>query len=632
MKQATPESQQENTENLRVEPQAGEHQRTAFRRYADLLGKYLLPLWPRASLMAVLLLGGIALQLIVPQILRQFIDAASEGQDTAFLIRLAAIFLTIAIFQQVLSACATYISSDVGWRATNNIRNDLAQHCLRLDMAFHNARTAGELIERIDGDVTALSNFFSQFTVRIFGSIIMLISILVLLWIEQPIVGITLTAFCIIAFFTLGRIREWAVPATKMEREASAQLYSFIEERLSGMDDLRANGAGRFTLRQFQTASSKYFFRQRTAWRMRMTIWISSYGLFVIADFATLALAVWLYSRGSITLGTGYLLFQYMLMLEGPIEQLSQQMQDLQKATAGIGRIDELFQIEQHVIDGNEVTAVASGALGVKFDNVSFAYEEKPVLSNLSFELKAGQKLGLLGRTGSGKSTLSRLLFRFYDSTGGQVILGNKDIRDLQLADVRQRVGMVTQEVQLFDATVRENLSFFDTTIPDKQIIAVIHDLGLGEWFDVLELGLDSKIETGGGNLSAGQAQLLAFARVFLKNPGLVILDEPSSRLDPVSEELLERAIDKLLQGRTAIIIAHRLETVKRADDIMMLADGELLEYGVRRKLEQDTTSHYHKLVNNHTGESLDTDWDIDNEAIDLKEDFTQPQKELELS
>jgi len=614
----------QNTEEIAEQQSQQKHKRTAFRRYADLLGQYLIPLWPRALLMAILLLAGIALQLFVPQILRQFIDAASTGESTNFLLRLAGIFLAIAMFQQILSAFAVYISGDVGWRATNQIRNDLAQHCLRLDMSFHNARTAGELIERIDGDVTALSNFFSQFVVHIFGSIIMLVSILVLLWIEQPIVGGALTAFSILAFFTLGRIREWAVPATKMEREASAQLYSFIEERLSGIEDLRANGAGRFTLQQFQTASSKYFFRQRHAWRMRMTIWMSSYGLFVIADFATLALTVWLFSRGSITLGTGYLLFQYMLMLEGPIERLSQQMQDLQKATAGIGRIDELFQIEQHVVDSDEVIAVANGALGIKFQDVSFAYEEKKVLSNLSFELKAGEKLGLLGRTGSGKSTLSRLLFRFYDPTEGQVILGNKDIKDLKLSDVRQRVGMVTQEVQLFDATVRENLSFFDNSISDKEITDVIHDLGLGEWFTALEKGLDSKIETGGGNLSAGQAQLLAFARVFLKNPGLVILDEPSSRLDPESEALLERAIDKLLQGRTAIIIAHRLETVKRADDIMMLADGELLEYGVRKKLELTPTSHYYQLLNNHHAESLDDDF----EQID----FTENKKEMVLS
>ena len=285
-----------------------------------------------------------------------------------------------------------------------------------------------------------------------------------------------------------------------------------------------------------------------------------------------------------------------MLLLEAPIEQITQQMQELQKAGAGIGRIDELFAMKSKLPRGKDV-ALPTGALPLSFERLGFAYGDKRILDDVSFRLESGKVLGLLGRTGSGKTTLTRLIFRLYDPTTGSVKLGGVDTRDAAPESLRERVGMVTQEVQLFHASVRDNLTFFSPDIPDARIEAVLRDLGLGAWLDGLENGLETTLAPGGGGLSAGQAQLLAFARVFLKDPGLVILDEPSSRLDPATEQLLERAVDKLLQGRTAIIIAHRLETVRRADDILMLKDGRILEHGARSALVRDQNSNFSQLL-----------------------------------
>jgi ABC-type multidrug transport system fused ATPase/permease subunit len=189
------------------------------------------------------------------------------------------------------------------------------------------------------------------------------------------------------------------------------------------------------------------------------------------------------------------------------------------------------------------------------------------------------------------------LLFRFYDPSWGAIRLGGADLRALQLADVRTRVGMVTQDVQLFHASVRDNLTFWNQTISDERILEVLETLGLMPWLQSLPNGLDSELASGGASLSAGEAQLLAFARVFLQDPGLVILDEASARLDPATEALIERAIDRLLEGRTAIIIAHRLRTVQRADDILILDHGHVLEYGPRAQLAADPTSHFHRLL-----------------------------------
>jgi ATP-binding cassette subfamily B protein len=203
--------------------------------------------------------------------------------------------------------------------------------------------------------------------------------------------------------------------------------------------------------------------------------------------------------------------------------------------------------------------------------------------------------LGLLGRTGSGKTTLTRLLFRFYDADAGEVRIGGRPVGALRLAPLRQRVGMVTQDVQIFNATVRENLALFDPKIEDERILAAIEELGLWSWYQSLEAGLDTVITS--GSLSAGESQLLAFARVFLKDPGIVVLDEPSSRLDPATEAQIDRAVQQLLAGRTAIIIAHHLGTVERVDEIAILADGRIEEYGPRGPLAQDPGSRFARLL-----------------------------------
>jgi ABC-type multidrug transport system fused ATPase/permease subunit len=236
--------------------------------------------------------------------------------------------------------------------------------------------------------------------------------------------------------------------------------------------------------------------------------------------------------------------------------------------------------------------------LSVAFEEVTFGYNEADlVLKDVAFRLEPGEVLGLLGRTGSGKTTITRLLFRLYDPTAGQISLGRTPLSQATLADLRSRVGIVTQDVQLFRASVRDNLTFFDDTIGDQTILDVINDLGLEAWYNALSDGLATRLDADGSGLSAGEAQLLAFARIFLKDPGLDILDEASSRLDPATEQLIERAIDRLLRGRTAIIVAHRLATVQRADKIMILEDGYVREFGRRVVLVNDPASRFAELL-----------------------------------
>lgn len=582
--------------------------RIPLRQYGDVLADYLRPEWPKVTVLAVLLVTSIGLQLLNPQIMRAFIDSALARAGSGVLARDAALFVLIALVTQGLTVGATYVGQDVGWRATNRLREDLARHCLDLDLAFFHDRTPGELIERIDGDVTALSNFFSQLVIRVFGSALLLVGTLIVLFREDWRVGLTLSAFCIVALVVLNRTRDFAVPYQQAERQASADLFGFLEERLAGLGDIRANGAAAYTMRRLFERMREVASAGRKAIMMRSVTWLLTMGLFSIGNALTLGLGAYLFFAGAITLGTVYLFFQYMEMLQRPLEQITNQLQELQRAGASVVRVHELQQIRSRLRDGAGAP-IPYGPLAVEFENVTFAYadekDDAPVLQNMSFQLEAGKVLGLLGRTGSGKTTLSRLLFRFYDPTEGTIRLGGTDTRAARLAELRRRVAIVTQDVQLFSATVRDNLTFFDSTVPDERILAVIRELGLDEWLAKLPDGLDTPLQSGGAGLSAGEGQLLAFVRVFLRDPGLVILDEASSRLDPATERLIERAVDHLLRDRTGVVIAHRLGTVQRADEIMVLEDGRIREHGERAALARDRGSRFAALLRTGLEEAL---------------------------
>lgn len=433
-----------------------------------------------------------------------------------------------------------------------------------------------------------------------------MVGILIALYIEDWRLGLGLTVYSGLVLYVLNNMRESAVAESESEREESANLYGFIEERLAGRDDIRANGAGAYAMRRFYQEMRQYTDRCLAAWIKRSLIWVAGMSLFYVGRIAAFGVGAWLFYRGQMSLGSVYALTHYLLMLFGPLETLVHQLQDLQKAIAGLRRVRDLLLTKERMPDEGSV-GLDNGALGLAFEDVTFVYDDgdEPVLENVGFELTAGRSLGLLGRTGSGKTTLSRLLFRFYDPSRGRVCLDGVPLTDVSLPRLRRHVGMVTQEVQLFKASVRENLTLFDDSVSDERIRSILTELGLGDWLARLPDGLDTQLEAGGSGLSAGEGQLLAFARVFLKDPGLVVLDEPSSCLDPATERLIEQAMNRLLRGRTAIIIAHRLATVERVDDIMIMESGRIAEHGERSALEADASSRFSGLLRTGIGESI---------------------------
>lgn len=555
--------------------------------------EYLRPFRTRVSLLAAVLLIGIGFELGAPLILRQFIDAALGLIVVDSLVALGVLYLGLAIGKQLLSALATYLGADVGWRATNELRADMAEHLIGLDMTYHTSTTPGELIERVDGDVTAVSQFIARFMVKLLGSGFLLVGVLAVSWFTDWRMGLGITIYVAAVLVLLLRMRTMAVSAAEEERETSAQLYGFIEERLAGIEDIRANGGGAASMASFVPVATDFFNRTRTAWRKRAQFWVGSNTAFWSGDIIALVLGVLLVTSDAITVGTAFLLLQYTQLVRVPIEQVSQEFQELQKAAGGILRIDAIRRLRSTLGVGD--AGLPGGALSVRFDGVSFAYDDKRVLSEVDFALSAGTTLGIVGRTGGGKTTITRLISRLYQPGAGVISLGGVPLETVSEESLRHRVGVVTQDVQLFAATVRDNLTYFDRSRSDEDIRETLGVAGLGGWID--ELGLDTVIGSDGAGLSAGESQLLAFARVFLQSPGLVLLDEPSSRLDPATEALLSGATERLFAGRTVIIIAHRLDTLRTVDEIMVVADGSILEHGPRGDLASAPDSAFSAML-----------------------------------
>ncbi len=579
------------------------HSFQALNRNLRLLAHYLRPQWLEMGLLAVILCSTICVQVVTPLVASHFIDQATAGGDLHELIVLALLTMGLALVGQGLAVVEAYVAERVSWAATNALRADLVTHLLRLDATFHTAHSSGELIERVDGDVSTLAHFFSRFVVSVLGNALLLVGILGLLYHVDWRVGLGMSTFVVLALTAMLRIRVVATSAFAADRQASADFYGFLSEYLAGLQDIRSSGAGAFVLRRCAEVMRSWLVMTRKAQMWGYSMSATSLGLFALGTAVAFALSAMLFKAGTLTIGTVYLIFQCTEMLRQPTEQIRSEVQDLQQANASIARVEALLSTVPRVVDGSSVT-LPQGPLAVELDAVSFGYgEDIPALHNVSVSLSPGRVLGVVGRTGSGKTTLTRLLLRFYDPLVGVVRLGGVDLRVARLTEVRTRIGLITQEVHLFHASVRDNLTLFDDGVSDERIRAGLDTLGLTSWLRELPQGLDTTLLSDGAGLSAGQAQVLACVRILLRDPDLVILDEPSSRLDPVTDRLVQMALRRLLEGRTGIIVAHRLATLACADDILVLEDGQVREYGSRLALAADPTSRYAALLRVETSE-----------------------------
>jgi len=549
------------------------------------------------------LVASLGVTLAGPLLLRRFIDLSLAASSDSHLTEIALGFLIIAVAGQVLGIAIAWLATDLSSRTTNRLRSELTDHVLSLDMSFHRRTPPGELIERVDGDVGSLGVLLGNFIPQMLQEALLLVGVLALLWGIDPRLGACLSIYAVVALSLLSRLRHLGVGAWETSREAAAKSSGFQEEALGSAEDVRPNGAADHVVLRFLELNRRWFWASQKASALSGTTTVAGLTLFGISQSGALALGAWLLARGDITLGTVYLLVQYTAYLSGPIDGFTYRVRYLQQATAAVNRVVRLSETRSALPKAASPVPVASGPLNVEFDAVTFAYDGgEAVLHDLDLHLPRGRVLGLVGRTGSGKTTLARLVARQYDTTSGEVRVGGTPVGDLDLDELRSRIAVVTQEVQLFSAPIRDNVSLF-APCEDTRLRSALEAVGLAPWLESHPEGLDAELDP--RSLSAGEAQLLTLARALLRDPGLVVLDEASARLDPLTEHRLQGAITHLMDGRTGIVIAHRLSTLDRVDDIAVVDDGRLVEYGTRAELAGDPDSAFSRLLATYRNEIL---------------------------
>ncbi|MBK5333841.1 MAG: ABC transporter ATP-binding protein [Ilumatobacteraceae bacterium] len=549
--------------------------------------------WRWAGL-GTLVAAGSGLILTGPLIVRSIVDRATSGTTTSQLSRLAVLFLIVAVATQLINMAVAWMATITAWHTTNGIRIRLARHVLGLSHAFHRQHTPGELIQRVDGDVTSVSDFMGRVIPRAAGALFTMVGMIGVLVVVDWRLAVGAAAYVSAAVGIVVSGRHRAVGESSDEMGSYARLYGGIEERLTAAEDLRSNGAGAHAMWRFVEDSADALGSAVRREKAFLRMWWGVDGSVAAGSIVSLITSALLVSRHIITVGDAFLLFQYVLLLARPLEDMVDQLETVQKANGAMVRVIDLLAIEPDIRDQG-TTLPPTGPLRVEFRDVGFDYgDDQAVLQSITLDFGAGRSIGIIGRTGSGKTTMSRLVLRLVEATSGSVLLGGVPIEQIPIGELRRRVALIPQEVELLSGTVRDNVTLFDETPTDEAVASALRSAGLGRLADG---GIHRLLGSGGTGLSAGEAQLLALARVWLRDPDIVVLDEATARVDPETETLLEAAVAKLTEGRTTLIIAHRLSTLRYVDEIVVLDHGRVIEYGNRSDLADDLESRYRHLL-----------------------------------
>ena len=474
----------------------------------------------------------------------------------------------------------------VGQRLTARIRDDLFEHSLSLSLRFHDGMPVGKLLTRLTSDVDALAEVFGSGAVGVLGDLVSLLVIAsTMLFIEWRLGLLLLCTQVPVTLAVLWLQRRYR-KANYRVREELSQLNADFQENLQGLEVVQ--------MYRRETVNSARFLRTGTAYRNAVngTIFydssISAFLEWVALGAIALVLALggWMVTSGVMGLGTLTTFILYSQRLFDPLRQLAERFTQIQGGLTAVERIGELMEQPLEIAEAKGVDPhVAGGGGEVIFDNVSFSYRpDEPILRNLSFRIAPGEHVALVGPTGSGKSTIIRLLCRLYEPQQGRILLDGRDIRTIPMADLRRELGVVLQDTFLFSGNVADNLRL-NAPVSDQELVQVCADLGLNDLLSRLPKGLETELRERGGNLSSGERQLLAVARVAIRNPTVLVMDEATAFMDPSTEATLQADLDRLLQKRTAIVIAHRLATVEASDRILVLRRGELIEQGTHHEL-----------------------------------------------
>jgi ABC-type multidrug transport system fused ATPase/permease subunit len=565
--------------------------------------------------LAALVAAASGLALAGPLVVRRIVDRAGAGAGAGELRMLAVGLLAIVVVAQGVAVLVARAATVTAWRTTNELRLRITRHVLGLDHEFHRRHTPGELIQRVDGDVTSVSQFLGQVVPKALGALLLVAGMIAVLSVLDWRVGVGMTVYVAIALGVVLLTRHRSIAESSDEMGSYARLYGGIEERLNAAEDLRSAGAGAHAMWRFVEDSAGALASSVRRERAFLVMWWAVQMSVAAGIVVAVTSSAVLVSRDVISLGTAFLLFQYVLLISRPLEEVVHELETVQKANGAMVRVIDLLGVEPSIVDRGR-TSPPPGPLEVRFRAVSFDYgDDQSVLRDVDLDVAPGRSVGIVGRTGSGKTTFSRLVLRLVEATDGTVALGGVPIGEIPLTELRRRVALVPQEVELFAGTVRENVTLFDPDPSDAAVGSALRAVGLDSLVDG---GIDRPLGAGGAGLSAGEAQLLAMARVWLRDPDLVVLDEATARVDPETEARLVTAVRELMRGRTTLVIAHRLSTLREVDEIAVFERGRIVEHGDRADLAADPATRYHRLLDlalESGGEGLVDDADADGAA-----------------
>lgn len=557
--------------------------------------KYLKGQRKAITLISIFFISNIVLQILSPQVLSNFIDSAEGSKPIEYVTFIVFIYMVTILMNMVGNVCELYFANSFGLKITNLLRKDLLAHFLKIDMEYHETWTSGEIISRLDEDAEGLSSYFYIFIFKLVGSTLLMIGVLIVLAMKNQVVALSMVVFSVMSVWIFKAIQDYGMKLYVKRSVAISKFNGIMKEKIDNIVEIRTNGAEKYSLHKLNEAMKNRFKESLPAGMMYSRLWSASTTLQAVVTILSLGIAVALWDKGFITVGTVYLIHTYTELIFNRLQDFRNYLTSLQTSKAGLMRVKELLDIETSIEKGT--LEIEPKSITVTVKNLNFGYkEENPVLHNINFQLEPGVRLGIMGETGCGKTTLAKVLARLYEFSEGEILLNGISVKKLKGESLRSAIAYCTQEVQFLHGTLRHNITLYNEEFSDNHILQAIKEMGLSQWFEKFPEGLDTYLDMGENNVSAGEAQLISIIRLFLMNPAIVILDEISSRLDYVTEQRILDALDVLTQNRTVITIAHKITALRWTDSIMILKNGTIVEYGRIEDLEKDKASRFHSL------------------------------------
>ena len=543
-----------------------------------------------------------ASEMVFPLIVRFITDLATN--DLAALTMSVVFKMTLLyLILRVIDTAANYYMASVGHimgtRMETDMRADLFEHLQSLSHSYYSNTKIGQIMSRITSDLFDVTEFAHHCPEEIFITVIkMVASLCILLTVNVPLTLIVFAVVPFMVFFSL-RYRKKMKEAFKASRVQVGELNSQVEDSLLGIRVVKSFAGEDQEIQKFMKGNKKFLDIKKIAYYC-MAGFQTTNRFFNGVMYITVVFAgSYFLIRKMITPGDLVAYLLYVTTLLASIKTILDFMEQFQRGMTGIERFIEIMDEKPEIVDSPDACDIGKVEGNIVFDNVSFMYSdgEEKVLEKLNINIKAGQTVALVGPSGGGKTTLSNLIPRFYDVTEGRILIDGKDIKNVTMRSLRSQIGMVQQDVYLFSGTVRDNISYGSPEATDADIIKAAKDAGAYEFIMSLPNGFDTYVGERGVKLSGGQKQRISIARVFLKNPPILILDEATSSLDNESERIVQASLEELAKGRTVITIAHRLTTIKNSDIILVLTENGVEEMGSHQELI-DKKGIYYKLYN----------------------------------